>query len=109
MSERRCPKCGGVLRWERRGTRSVGYCACNSVGPVLDAPLDAQDVAVLGAELFEIPGFKRELVGALVDRGLLTFDDLNAATDAQLLAVSGIGPVRLQQLRRFLVERDCPF
>lgn len=94
----RCPKCGTEIeRWAPRSHgRRAGYCPCNPPGPVVTV-LDA----VLPDPLWEIPGISEELAQALRDRGIQDHAALVAATDEELLNVSGIGPARLQQIRDY--------
>lgn len=94
-----CPKCGRKIeRWEARpSARQAGYCACNPLGPVVTVIGEA-----LPDPLVAIPGISQELAAALRDRGLHDQAALKAATDEDLLDVSGIGPARLQQIRDYL-------
>lgn len=101
-----CPKCGAELRWVRRGDREVGCCRCNPAGPVIDrpapemiAPAPPPEHAPTGAELERLPGVNTEILGALVHAGYTTIEQVRAASDAELLAISGIGPVRLAKIR----------
>ena len=96
MKERVCPRCGAELRWVRRGDREAGCCKCNPQGPVVE-----RDVPDPGVALERIPGLNEEIVAALHARGYMTLAQVQAASDAELLAVSGIGPARLARIRNF--------
>ncbi len=49
-----------------------------------------------------LEGVSEDIAEALHDAGYARFDDLAAASDDDLLAVSGIGPGRLEKVRRGL-------
>lgn len=104
MSVYVCPKCDAPLRWQPRGVRSAGYCGCNPAGPVIECDTKVLDVVMLGADLFLLPGITNEIVGALVMQGISTLADVRAATDAELLAVAGVGKVRLTKMREYLAQ-----
>lgn len=93
-----CPKCGRLLtRWEPRpGGRQAGYCACNPAGPVVTAKLPDP--------LLEIDGIDETIAAALHARGLDTGPAIGAATDADLLAIPGLGPARMARLRNYFEE-----
>ncbi len=108
-----CPKCAAPVLWVTRGDREKAFCRCNPYGPVMERPLpppptDLPDAGIIGLELFDIPGLNRETVGALVGIGITTFADVRAATDETLLAVPGIGPVRLAKIKEFIRRGAVP-
>ncbi len=108
MLSANCPKCGReIQRWElRRGTREAGFCECNPAGPVIerDIQTEEREIEPTGTELLELPGVNIEIVGNLVAYGFTTIAQVEAASDAELLAVSGIGPARLAAIRGLIRE-----
>ena len=55
------------------------------------------------SELAALDGLGPELVQALADKGIVTLVDLTAASDEDLLAVSGIGKGLLKKLRSQII------
>jgi len=112
MSEANCPRCGRpITQWGGIAGREWGYCACNPAGPVLDRPAPVAAGAApaqTGIELLVLPGINLEIMGALVERGYTTIAQVQAATDEALLAISGIGPVRLAKIRGIIHSGDTP-
>lgn len=59
-----------------------------------------------GAQTLDIPGIGAEIITALENAGFTTAADVAAATDTQLLNVSGIGPARLLSIRATLAQLE---
>jgi predicted flap endonuclease-1-like 5' DNA nuclease len=79
---------------------------------VIDRPLtpaeELAETAPTGSELTTLPGIDLEIMGALVHAGYTTVAQVQAATDAELLAISGIGPVRLAKIRGIIHSGASP-
>jgi ERCC4-type nuclease len=95
---RRCPCCGGELTWIREGEREKGFCRCNPHGPVIERDFLTEP----WESLLVIPGVNREVAQALYAAGLCSVREIRAASDDELLAVSGIGKIRAAKIRGWL-------
>jgi predicted flap endonuclease-1-like 5' DNA nuclease len=71
-----------------------------------DEERDGEEVsrsrALSESELVQIEGISTEIAQALRSAGLETRDELDAASDEELLAISGIGEGRLAMIREAL-------
>jgi len=54
----------------------------------------------------QMPDLGEVLLDALAASGIGTLAELRAASDAELLSVTGIGPARLQLIKEKLMEAD---
>lgn len=106
----KCPRCGGVVRWQVRGARRVAFCACTRSGPVIDAPLDTSPAGVEQPEAWRvfltIPGVNIEIARTFYAHGWRTLDDIHAISDEELLSIPGIGPIRAARIRGWLVNDE---
>ncbi|MBE2197528.1 MAG: helix-hairpin-helix domain-containing protein [Anaerolinea sp.] len=73
---------------------------------VLVCPFYARVTAVVDAPALNIPGIGVEIVVALANAGFTTVAEIAAATDEQLLNISGIGPARLVNVRAALAQLE---
>lgn len=96
----KCSKCGRAYKWEpRAGGREAGYCEkCDRRGPVIE-----RDTAP--AKPLDIPGLGPEITTVLVRLGYQTAEDICGKTDAQLIALPGLGEVRVGRIREWCEAR----
>jgi len=107
-----CPQCGREVVWLVRGAKEKAYCMCNPYGPVMERdfppPVEIPETHLVGLDLLDLPGVNREIMGALVAQGYTTIAQVQSATDEALLAISGIGPIRLSRIRGVIHNDHSP-
>ncbi len=100
-----CAGCGAQLdgeAWaENDEQATAGQVFCN------DCELARRRAALrlTPADFSVIPGLNAEIAAALQDAGIITWLDLSLASDEALLAISGIGPGRLERIQQWLERR----
>ncbi len=96
-----CPRCGQQIeRWESRGAREAGFCGCQPCGPVVNRPAASlRRKNVVQEKPVALPGIGPELARVLERLGYADARAICDKTDAELLALPGLGEVRVARLR----------